>query len=346
MKYLGTGKTGSRDLSREDATAAMNAILDRRFHPVTFGAFFQALRHKGEALDEVAGLMDSLALRTLQTGIPMPANTVDCAGAYDGKQRTLNIGLPAALVTAAAGVPVLLHGNRDVPTKCGMTTSHILERLGIDWMRSSTEAAADLHNHGIAYLHQPVFHPGLDALLPLRRAMGKRTILNSIEPLLNPLGARMHVGGFFHDAYAEMLCRASAVANTGFDRVVLVKGIEGSDELRPGVMTFCELNHGEVQTHATDSMALGLHAHISELALTIHDIDAAATENAARIKDVLQGADTPAYRNSILLNAAVRLYTAGAASTLADAVPIAVEALESGRAAERLLAWQQETMKL
>lgn len=342
LAKVGTGQRGSRDLSYEEAREAMAAILDGAFHPVTLGAFLLAERWKPETAEELAGFADAVGERLER---PLPPRAVpgllDCAGAYDGKTRTLNAGVAAALVAAGAGVPVILHGAVGIPTKAGMTPAHVLARLGIDILGTAEEALSDLERVGIAYLHQPVFHPSLHALLEARTAVGKRTFLNTVEPLANPLGAAVHVGGFFHVPFGERLCHALKRSNRGFSRAVMVEGIEGSDEIRPGRAAVAELRDGEVYTYHIESAALGLDCRMGDVTASATGAEAMADESARRVEAVLRGEDRTGYRDVVLLNAALRLYASGRAATWEEGVRLARRSLESGAPWEKLREWRE-----
>lgn len=341
MKAVGVGKNGAKNLDWEAADHAMTALLTGAFHPVTFGAFFMALRYKGETAEELAGFLDAMG-RTMQPPKDAgPEGLLNCAGAYDGKARTCNVGIAAALVAAAAGVPMALHGALGIPTKYGMSTAHVLEALGVDTTRPLDAVSEDLHTVGIGFVRQPAFHKGLHALLPMRAEMGKRTILNTMETLSNPFGASCHLGGFFHDPYAELVCHALQSGCTLFRCTTLVKGIEGSDELRPGRMNVARLVDGVYENEVVDSDELGLPVHISDLAAPTESVERRVEYSAQRIRDLL---DSPrqesGFRNAVILNAGVRLYATTKASTMKEAVGVATDVLSSGAAKQVLSKWK------
>ncbi len=342
MARVGVGQTGSKQLSREEARQAMEAVLGGNFNPVTFGAFFMGLRYKGETPTELAGFLDAMYAAQQPVGVDAPEELVSCAGAYDGKARTCNIGIAAALVTAAAGVPMALHGTRGVPTKFGMTTSHVLEALGVNVARSLQAVTEVLHSVGIGYIDQSVFNPAMYDLLPYRSQMGKRTILNTMETLSNPFGARVHIGGFFHDAYADLICQALQQDDMPYQRAILVKGIEGSDELRPGGVYVAELINGSYERKPVDSEALDLPIHISELSAPTDSLESRVEVSAARIRELLTSPrQESAFRNAVLLNAGLRLYAGGKSADIASGIALAVETLHSGAASNVLQSWQK-----
>lgn len=261
MQRVGGGPSSGKALSFEDAREAMTAILSGAYHPVTFGAFLMALRWKGESVDELAGFVAALRTDALRrTGWqpePLPG-LVDVGGNYDGKVRSPVAMVAAALIAVAAGARVLLHDGTEVPTKRGVTKYHVLQALGVPVDQSPAEAASTIRRCGIGFLHSPRFNPGLHELLALRQQLGKRSFLNSVESLINPLGAEVHVGGFFHVAYGERLCRAAIRAGVGWRRVIMVQGSEGVDEIRLGRAHVAEWRDGELYGQVVRSDDLGL----------------------------------------------------------------------------------------
>lgn len=349
MTKVGVGKTSSKNLTREEARAAMEALLRGEFHPVTFGAFFMALRYKTETAEEVAGFLDAMyAAQQWATEAALgpdaaaaPEGLLACAGAYNGKARTLNISLAAALVTAAAGVPVVLHGARGIPTKFGLTTSHLLEALGIHPRPALAQALHCLHTAGIAYVDQAELNPAFHALLPSRLPLGKRTILNTMEILSNPFGARRLVTGFFHDPYATLMGEALAHDGLPMERATVVKGIEGSDELRPGGMFMTEVSDGAFALTSINSDDLGLPHHISQLNGRADTLDEQIKLSLDALTELLHNpAKETGYRNSVILNAALRLTTAGKTPDIKAGITQAKEALNANAHREILERWR------
>jgi anthranilate phosphoribosyltransferase len=235
MGIVGGGARVSKDLSYLQAKDAMNALLDGEYHPVTFGSFTLAMRWKPETAEEMAGFADAMNGRIIKPKHQIPIqNLVSSAGAYDGKERTVNFSIAAALTAAAAGVPSLLHGSENIPAKRGMTPFHILNALEWNPLRDVDAVLQDLQQYGFGYLHQSVVNPAVQQLLDDRQQVGKRTFINSVEPLINPYDASVHIGGFFHRTFGELMSKATAKMKTGWQRTLMVAGIEGSEEIKPG----------------------------------------------------------------------------------------------------------------
>lgn len=344
MAKVGVGSRGAKHLSRAEAVEAMNALLDGAYHPVTFGAFLLAERFKPETAEELAGFADAMAERLVYPADPNPVDgLINGSGAYDGKERTLNLGVVSALAAAGAGARILLHGSRGIPAKRGCTPSHVLEQLGIDYARSPDQAKLDIETNGLGYLHQPVANPQFHKLLENRLRVGKRTLLNTIEPLANPLGAQTHVGGFFHRPFAELVCETIAQSERlGFKRAVMVAGVEGSDEIRPGRSMIAEWREGGINTYYLSPGELDCPADEADIAAPEGSSpEEIARAGAERLLECLEGKAPRGFANLVTVNAAVRLYAGGLAETVEAGIPMARESLASGAAQSVLDRWRE-----
>lgn len=333
MSTMGTGPKSSDPLSYGQAREAMEAILEGDFEPATFGAFTVAERWKSESVEELAGFLDALRevdLRRLEPEVPA---FLDVAGRFDGKRKGVNVDLAAALLNAAGGLPVLIHAGRDVPTKRGTTPLDVVGALGWDPLASPDATLEGLETLGFGYTAQAVYAPGLESLRPLRVALGVRCFLNTLESMLNPAGAPVHVGSFYHLPFANRVAEVFAESRTdGPERVVMIQGMEGQPELRPGsARVVIRGDHREER----ELRAKDLGVSFEREALEAAGPDPA--EAARLLKNLVKGEDVPDdYRNAVLLTGAAWRWAAGRDDTPADALAALREVADSGRAAELL----------
>jgi anthranilate phosphoribosyltransferase len=164
---------------------------------------------------------------------------------------------------------------------------------------------------------------------PVRRALGVRTLMNCMGPLLNPLGVRQQLVGVYARSLVEPL--AGALGDLGARRALVVHGSDGLDEVTTAGITHAAwLEGGRVRPLSIDPRALGLPAP-REGALRGGD----ARRNAGILRAVLDG-ERGARRDISLLNAAAALWVAGAASDLAEGLRAAQQSLDSGAARRKL----------
>src|SRR5512139_3648072 len=211
-------------LSRETARAAMGAVMDGEATPSQLAALLVALRMRGETIEELAGFAEAMRQRVLR--VEAPAGTIDTCGTGGDRSGTFNISTAAALVVAAAGVPVAKHGNRAITSKSG--SADVLDALGIRIDHDAESAGRSIRELGFAFLFAPSFHPAMRHAGPTRREMGVRTAFNLLGPLTNPAGATRALIGVGVPEAAPRI--AQVAARLGTERTFVIHG-EGVDEL-------------------------------------------------------------------------------------------------------------------
>jgi len=307
-----------RTLSMDEAHRAMGSVMDGEATQAQLAALLVALRMRGETVDELAGFAAAMRERVLRVNAPDGA--IDTCGTGGDKSGTINISTAAALVAAAAGVPVAKHGNRAITSAAG--SADVLEALGIRTDLGPDEAAEALRTYGFAFLFAPGYHPAMKHAGPTRREIGVRTAFNFLGPLTNPAGAKRQVVGVGDPAAAPKI--AEVLHMLGAERAVVVHGA-GLDELPlDGTGVLYYVTPAGVTRHEVVATEFGLMAApISALA------GGTASENAALIEGVFSGELGPR-RDVILLNAAAAFLVAGRAARLADGVNLAAVTIDAG----------------
>jgi anthranilate phosphoribosyltransferase len=307
-------------LSTDDAHAAMADVMDGEATPGQLGGLLLALRMRGETVDELTGF--AIAMRERVLPVTAPDGAIDTCGTGGDGSRTFNISTAAALVVAAAGVPVAKHGNRAMSSATG--SADVLEALGIPIDLQPSEAAEALRRDCFAFLFAPSYHPAMRHAGPVRRELGVPTAFNLLGPMTNPAAVRRQVIGVADPSAANKV--AHVLFGLGVDRALVVHGA-GVDELPlDGTGVAYDVSPSGVRRRRVDSSALGLmRAASSEL----RGGDAAA--NARIIEAVLDGATGPR-RDVVLLNAGAALLVAGRARTLGDGVQLAAATIDGGHA--------------
>jgi anthranilate phosphoribosyltransferase len=311
-------------LSRDEACALMEQILAGAASEVELAGLLGALAGRGETAAEVAGF--AAAMRAAATMLPLTveeqAELVDTCGTGGDASGSFNISTAAALVAAAAGAKVAKHGNRAVTSKCG--SADVLEALGIPVLLEGEESVAALRRHGFCFLLAPSHHPAMKAVMPVRRALGVRTVLHVLGPLLNPAGARRQVMGVYQARLVPLV--AEALTMLGAKHSMVVCGDGGLDELSlSGPSAVAEIRDGAVREYAVMPEEFGLQGAPLE-ALTGGD----AKLNAEILTAIFAGEVGPR-RDVVLLNAAAVLVTAGLAKDIHEGVGIAAETIDSGK---------------
>jgi len=313
-------------LDRDQACRVMGAVMDGESTSAQLAALLVALRMRGETVDELAGFASAMRQRVVP--VDAPAGAVDVVGTGGDGSGTFNISTTAALVVAAAGVPVAKHGNRAITSRSG--AADVLDALGVRIDHDAASAAAALRSVGFAFLFAPGFHPAMRHAGPTRREIGVRTAFNLLGPLTNPAGTRRQLVGVGDPVAAPKL--AEVLRLLGTERSLVVHGA-GVDELPlDGSGVIHDVTPDGVVRREVDVAALGLVP-----AATARLVGGSPTENAALVEAVLAGTERGPRRDVVLLNAGAALIAAGRAKDLAEGIAEAGEVLDSG-AATRLLA--------
>ncbi len=205
---------GHETLSRHDAAELLQIILRGEATDLEIAALLSSLATRGESPAEIAGFVDTM--RAAATPIPLSeaerSLLTDTCGTGADLSGTFNISTAAALVAAAAGATVAKHGNRRVTSQCG--SADVLEALGIPIALSPAEGAAYLRKHRFAFFHAPSLHPAMKTVMPVRRALGIRTIFHLVGPLSNPAGASAQIVGVYAPHLVSKVAEAMILLNT------------------------------------------------------------------------------------------------------------------------------------
>lgn len=325
--------SGGKDLSRDQAAEIMRLLMSGEATPAQTGAILIALRMKGETVDEITGLAETM--RRFATRVPAARRPlVDTCGTGGDHSGTFNISTTAAFAVAGAGVAVAKHGNRSATSKCG--SADVLEALGINIDLSPDRVARCIDEIGIGFLFARALHGAMKHVAPVRMELRARTVFNILGPLANPAGADGQVMGVFDAGLVEPLARV--LNELGTRHAFVVAGLDGLDEITlSGPTRMAELRDGAVRVREVCPADFGL-SEAPRAAILGGD----AAENAVLLRRVLSGERGP-MRDIVLLNTAPALVAGGAVEDLREGVARAAESIDSGAALEKLEALARAT---
>ena len=311
-------------LTLEDARLAMGAVMDGDATPAQLAAMLMGLRMRGETVDELAGF--ATAMRERAVRVDAPAGAIDVVGTGGDGSGTFNISTAAALVVAAAGVPVAKHGNRAITSKAG--SADVLDALGVRIDHDAASASSALGELGFAFLFAPNFHPAMKHAGPTRREIGVRTAFNLLGPLTNPAGTERQLLGVGDARNAERM--AEVVARLGTAKTFVIHG-DGVDELPlddSGVLF--HVRPDGIERHVIPASKLGL-----RVTPTARLHGGTPAENARTIESIFRG-EPGAKRDVVLLNAAAALLVGEAVDTMEAGIERASLTIDAGLATELL----------
>jgi len=319
---VSAGENLSKDQMAEVIGQMMAGLCDEG----QTGLMLTALSAKGETVEEIAGA--ATALRGHMTPIrSRHEKLLDTCGTGGGGSCTFNISTTAALVTAAAGVPVAKHGNRSITSKTG--SADVLAQLGVNIEAEIQQVERCLDELGICFCFAPLLHPAMRHVSAVRKQLGIRTIFNLLGPLANPAGAGYQLLGVGRPEFQRSI--SSALAMLGTTRSMVVSGEDGLGEVTlSGTTNVIQVEGAQQQDFCWTPEDFGLQRS------TLEAIEVSGPEQSAEmVRGVLAGAAGPA-RDIVVLNAAAGLLVFGHRSEPRQAAECAAEAIDSGAAADLL----------
>ena len=331
---VGQGPTNGRDLTRDESREALDAIMDRAATPAQAGALLLLQRYRGESSDELLGYVDAVRAR-MRPFAPSVDGMLDVGSPYDGRAKHVVVSPAASIVAAAAGVPVLMHGERDMGPKKGIAVGDVIEALGVEVDAEPEVVAGGMERCGLGYLRQARLLPEFYALKSLREELGLRTPLHTIEKIYGPGDAPYRLLGVAHMPYLKHL--APVLKQLGARRTMVVQGMEGHEDVTTSRgVRIIEIDAESEHEWRFDADEFGLQP------ATDDDLAPGDADRSARMTlAVLAGSATDSQRDLVLANAALRIKLADRAPDLASALDAARDALSSGEALRRLDAWRR-----
>ena len=288
-----TGLVEGRDLSISDAEWAMQQVMAGEATPAQLAALLVALRVKGETVDEIVGFRDAVLAHALP--LTVSPDVLDIVGTGgDPYGAVLNISSVASIVCAAAGVPVVKHGNRGASSASG--ASDVLTALGLNLDLAPERVAEVLDEVGITFVFAALFHPGFRHAGPTRKELGIPTLFNILGPLCNPARPNASAVGV---SSLERVPLMVGVFQTRGATALVYRGDDGIDKLTTtGHSHIWEVSRGGVAEHDLDPADLGIpRAEVESL------LGKDPVHNAHVARGVLSGDGGPV-RDIVLLNAA------------------------------------------
>ena len=315
-----------KDLTEDEMASVMREIMEGEATPAQIASIITALRMKGETVDEITGAARVMREKALKVKTKASV-VVDTCGTGGDESFTFNISTAAAFVAAGAGLTVAKHGNRSVSSKSG--SADVLKSLGVNIEAEVERVEECLDNIGIGFLFAPMMHGAMKYAAPVRREIGIRTIFNILGPLTNPAGARYQVLGVYRSELTEVL--ANVLKNLGSTRAFVVSGNDGLDEMTLTSETkVSELKDGKVKTYSIKPEEFGM------TRCKLFELQGGEPDDNARIISAILKGDKGPKRDVVVLNAAAAIVASGMAKDMKEGIKLAEEAIDSGKALEKL----------
>ncbi len=318
------------DLSTDEMQSVMQQIMTGQATEAQIGGFLVALRMKGESIDEITGAAQ--VMRELSTKVDISGeHLVDTCGTGGDGANLFNVSTASAFVVAAAGGTVAKHGNRSVSSSTG--SADVLETAGINLSLSPEQVQRCIAEIGVGFMFAPAHHSAMKHAIGPRKQMAIRTIFNMLGPMTNPANVGKQVIGVFNSALCKPM--AEVLKRLGSEHVLIVHASDGLDEITiSGDSHVAELKEGEVTEYTINPKDFdfpcasleGLGVDSAEQSLALIKAALGKDQSEAAVKA----------RSIISLNAGAAIYASDLASSLAEGVELASDAIGSGVALAKL----------
>lgn len=314
-----------QNLTYNEAETVIDEIMSGQASQIQMSAFLTAMSVKKETIEEITGAAAGMRKHCIKLLNDM--DILEIVGTGGDKSNSFNISTTSAFVVSAAGIPVAKHGNRAASSKCG--AADVLEALGAKITISPEKSKQILDKINFCFLFAQNYHIAMKYVAPVRKELGIRTIFNILGPLVNPAGANMQLLGVYDKDLIEPM--AKVLSNLGVKSAMVVYGTDGLDEISTSSVTkVCEVVNGNYKTYEIEPEQFGMKKCKKEELL-----GGTPQENAKITRDILSGVKG-AKTDAVILNSAAAIHIAKPEISITDAVNIAKEVIDNGKALTQL----------
>jgi len=293
----------------EAAAAAARLLAEASVADADKVAYLLALAEAGETAEVVAAFASTYRAmaRAIDLG-DLPTRAIDVVGTGGDRSGSFNISTASSLIVAAAGVPVMKHGNRSITSKSG--SADFLAVLGINLEADDATLLRSLREANFCYFFAPAFHPAFRAVGAARKRLaedGCKTVFNVLGPLINPGHPAHMLVGVYAERWIEPV--AGALESLGVRRGLVTHGKvgEGMDELTTAGPARVR---GVGELRAVNATWLpGDHGF--ETCQPAALVGGSAEQNVATFGDLLLGAADSGLADTVFLSAGTALWVAG-----------------------------------
>jgi anthranilate phosphoribosyltransferase len=323
-----------KNMSSDEVHFFLDEFIAWNINDAQMTAFLIALRMKGETVDEIYGLITSMQNHMIV--FPEITSAIDTCGTGGDKLGTFNISTTVAFVVAGAGVPIIKHGNRAASSNCG--SADVLSELGVNIMLTPDQSKNVFGNVGMVFLFAPLYHPATKHIVPIRKALGTRTVFNYLGPFLNPARVKKQIIGVPTISIAKILAEVALKLN--YEHLLIVTSENGMDEIDiNSKTTLFEIKGKNFSKQIIEPQKLGFKKY------SFNEIKGGnSKENTKILTEILDGKKS-AKRDIVILNSAYALVVADKVQTIEEGLLLTEQSIDSGSARRVLENLIKETQK-
>lgn len=317
-------------LDEDELSEVFAAMFKGEMDADQIKSFLLGLKEKGERGVELKVGAKHMRQMAAQLGLPQSIRPLadNCGTGGDGS-NSFNISTASAIVAATAGVHVAKHGNRSVSSKCG--SADLFFEAGLPDSLTPESTAELLLKTGLTFFFAPHFHPVMKYVMPVRKALGVRTIFNLLGPLANPISPEFQLVGVGDQKYLDPM--AEALLGLQVKRGLVVHSQDGLDEISPAAITDVrKIDDGKIGALTINPSKFGIHGSLQDLA------GGDAKMNYGILNSLLDG-ETSTISQTVAINAAALMWVSGKSKTIEDGFTTCTKLLASGRCREFFDSW-------
>ena len=309
-------------LADNDFKEICEVINSKNYDIVQLGALLVLISEKSLYPESLTAFVKNILEYSVTFSDDTPM--IDLCGTGGDSLKTINISTTVAFIVAAMGVKVAKHGNKSVTSKSG--SSDVIDKLGLTMEKSLITQLNKLENTNLAFFHAPFFHKLVGEVREVRQRLGIRTVFNVLGPLLHPnRKLKYQLVGLYHEPVHRLY--AETLQLLGREHALVVRGNDGLDEISICDETkIVEVKGDKILEYTVSPETFGFkrafHADIE---------GGTPEENAEILVRTLKGEENSPKSDIVILNAMFALYAADFVKHPAEAKPLILEAINSGK---------------
>ncbi len=307
-----------KSLDKGTAKEILKNLAQGEYNQSQVAAFLTVYLMRSITVEELEGFRDAMLELCVPVDIP-EYDAIDLCGTGGDGKNTFNISTLSSFVVAGAGQNVAKHGNNGVSSVSG--SSNLMAHFGYQFTNDIGKIRKSMDECGLCFLHAPLFHPAMKNVAPIRRELGVKTFFNMLGPMVNPSFPKKQLVGVFNLELARLYGYLYQKTDKKF---VILHALDGYDEIS---LTggFKKIANGNESIVAPSD--LGLKQIMPEQIYGGESVD----ESAKIFEKILKGEGTEAQNSVVVSNAAMAI-ECGREVSIDDALGMARESLESGKA--------------
>lgn len=307
-----------KSLDKQTAKEILINLAQGKYNQSQVAAFLTVYLMRSITVEELEGFRDAMLDLCVPVEIP-EYDAIDLCGTGGDGKNTFNISTLSSFIVAGAGQNVAKHGNNGVSSVSG--SSNLMAHFGYEFTNDIGKLRKGLDECGLCFLHAPLFHPAMKNVAPIRRDLGVKTFFNMLGPMVNPSFPKKQLVGVFSLELARLYGYLYQKTDKHF---VILHALDGYDEIS---LTGAFKKITNDKEEIVNPEEIGLET-IQPQAIFGGDT---VEESAKIFENILKGEGTKAQNEVVIANAAMAIQCGKGVST-DDALGMARESLESGKA--------------